>query len=85
MDSQYPTILSTQSNPGNPLLFGAGAYLIPNNIREYPNHVMSLDAIRQPTVIGYIVEGIQSTLANTNIQSDSAASPYVFKVTLIPN
>lgn len=85
MDGQYPVILSTQSNPGNQLLFGAGAhFLVNNNILTYPNHVISLDTIRRPTVIGYIVGGIQSTLPNTNDQADSAASPYVFKVTLVP-
>jgi len=84
MDSQYPVIASTGSNPGNTLLFGAGAYFIPNNIQQYPNHVISLDGIRNATVIGYIVGGIQSTLANTNVITDSAASPYIFKVTLVP-
>jgi len=84
MDSQYPVIPSTGSNPGNPLLFGAGAYFIANNILQYPNTVISLDNIRKPTVIGYIVGGIQSTLPNTNVNSDSSASPYVFKVTLVP-
>lgn len=84
MDSEYPVILSTRSNPGNPLLFGAGAYFLPNNILQYPNSVINLDNIRRPTVIGYIVGGIQSTLPNTNTMADSAASQYVFKVTLVP-
>lgn len=84
MNNQYPVIPSTGSNPGNTLLFGAGAYFIPANIRQYPNHVISLDSIRQPTVIGYIVGGIQSTLDNTSVDSDSSASPHIFKVTLIP-
>lgn len=85
MSNTYPKIVSTASNPGNTLLFGAGAYFIPNNIPQYPNKVINLDVIKQSTVIGYIVGGIQSTLANTNTQSDSAASPYVFKVILVPN
>ena len=84
MNGQYPVIKSTRTNPGNTLLFGAGAYFIPNNILKYANGVISLDNIRQPTVIGYIVGGIQSTLPNTNVMADSAASPYVFKVTLVP-
>lgn len=84
MDNQYPVILSTQSNPGNPLLFGAGAYFIANNILQYPNGIISLDTIRKPTVIGYIAGGIQSTLANTNVITDSTASSYLFKVTLVP-
>lgn len=85
MGNQYPVIASTGSNPGNTLLFGAGAYFMPANIQQYPNSIISLDAIRRPTVIGYIVGGIQSTLPNTNVVSDSSASPYVFKVTLIPS
>lgn len=84
MNNQYPVILSTGANPGNQLLFGAGAYFINNNISMYPNGVINLDNIRQPTVIGYIVGGIQSTLPNTNVDSDSSASPYVFTVTLVP-
>lgn len=84
MNNEYPVILSTGSNPGNQLLFGAGAYFIPTNILQYPNGVISLDNIRKPTVIGYIVGGIQSTLANTNVMSDSSASPYIFMVTLVP-
>jgi hypothetical protein len=84
MANQYPTIVSTGSNPGNTLLFGAGAYFVESILSQYPNKVINLDNIRQPTVIGYIVGGIQSTLPNTNTNSDSAASPYVFKVTLIP-
>ncbi|MFI4918891.1 MAG: hypothetical protein ACHP65_04985 [Legionellales bacterium] len=84
MDEQYPLIPSTGVNPGNPLLFGAGAYFIPTNIQQYPNKVINLDNIRKPTVIGYIVGGIQSTVTNTNTEADSSASTYVFKVTLIP-
>lgn len=84
MDNQYPVIASTGSNPGNTLIFGAGAYFMANNISQYANGVINLDNIRKPTVIGYIVGGIQSTLPNTNTKSDSSASPYVFKVTLIP-
>lgn len=85
MNNQYPTIASTGSNPGNTLLFGAGAYFIPTSVEQYPNGVISLDGIRKSTVIGYIVGGIMSTLANTNVNSDSAASPYIFTVTLTPN
>lgn len=85
MNNQYPQILSTTVNPGNPLLFGAGAYFIPNPaIQKYDNGVMNLDQIRKPTLIGYIVGGIASTLANTNVNADSFGSTYVFKVTLIP-
>lgn len=85
MNTEYPVILSTGSNPGNQLLFGAAAYFIPEKIKQYTNHIISLDAIRGPTVIGYVVGGIMSTVPNTVTKSDSTASPYVFKVTLIPN
>jgi len=85
MKNTYPVILSTGANPGNQLLFGAGADFVPNNIVQYPNGVISLDSIRGPTIIGYIVGGIQSTLANTNNSLvDSSGSPYIFKVTLYP-
>ncbi len=82
---EYPTILSTQSNPGNTLLFGAGAkFIIAPNVPIFSNGVLNLEKIKKPTTIGYIVGGIQSTLANTNGPSDSAASPYIFKVCLTP-
>lgn len=86
MANQYPVIPSTGSNPGNPLLFGAGAYFIPvENLPSFNNHVLMLDKLGpDPLLIGYIVGGIQSTLGNTNVNSDSAASPYVFQVILTP-
>lgn len=84
MNNEFPVILSTTANPGNPLYFGAGAYFIPAHVKQYANGVISLDSIRQPTVIGYIVGGIASTLQNTNTDADSFASRYVFKVTLVP-
>lgn len=86
MSGQYPVIISTQSNPGNPLLFGAGAYMIQNpSLPAYRNGVLKLDGLcKEPVLLGYIVGGIQSTLPNTNVASDSAASSYIFKVTLVP-
>lgn len=82
---EYPVIVSTQSNPGNRLLFGAGAqFIMQPNIPSFSNDVINLAKIKKPTVIGYIVGGIQSTLPNTNTRTDSAASPYVFRVTLHP-
>ncbi len=83
---EYPVILSKSSNPGNRLLFGAGAYFIPvDGLCKYQNGVLKLDKIKKPKTIGYIVGGIQSTLPNTNAPSDSAASPYIFTVKIIPN
>ncbi|HUJ72844.1 MAG TPA: hypothetical protein VLZ30_11415 [Verrucomicrobiae bacterium] len=86
MNAEYPVVLSTGSNPGNQLLFGANATLIPvDGLPKYKNGVLKYDALgSNPIVVGYIVGGIQSTLPNTNVSTDSAASPYIFKVTLVP-
>lgn len=85
MDGEYPVILSTGSNPGNPLLFGAGAqFMLADDVKTYSNQVIRLDKLDQPKVVGYIVGGIQSTLPNTNVASDSSASAYIFKVSVLP-
>lgn len=86
MTAEYPVILSTQSNPGNPLLFGAGAqFVIAEEVPMYSNEVLKLDHLRcHSKVVGYIVGGIQSTLPNTNVPSDSSASAYIFKVSVVP-
>ena len=86
MNAEYPVILSNGSNPGNQLLFGANATLIPaDGLRTYKNGVLKYDTLgTNAVVVGYIVGGIQSTLPNTNVESDSAASPFIFTVTLIP-
>ncbi len=96
MNGQYPVIASAGSNPGNTLLFGAGATFIPaTGLPAYANGVLQLDALQvgavatghhesKSVVIGYIVGGIQSTLPNTNSESDSSASPYIFTVSLTP-
>jgi len=83
MNAEYPVIPSTQSNPGNPLLFGAGAFfMLAEGIPHYDNGVVKLDEIKKDVTLGYIVGGIQSTLPNTNSITDSSASPYIFKVKL---
>ncbi len=86
MPTEYPVILSEYSNPGNPLLFGAGAwFLLPNQGPFYTNGVLKFDEIGpNPFLAGYVVGGIQSTLPNTNVMSDSAASPYIFNVIVTP-
>ncbi len=85
MDGEYPFIQSTGTNPGNQLLFGAEAvFFQKKGISLYSNEVIRLDKITKPTVIGYIVGGIMSTLPNTNTRADSTSSPYVFTVTLTP-
>ncbi len=85
MNNEYPFIASTGSNPGNQLLFGAGAYFIyPEDVPSHGNGVFQFDKIKKPTTIGFIVGGIMSTLPNTNTGSDSTASPYIFRVTVTP-
>lgn len=84
MNAEYPTIISTGVNPGNPFLFGAGSVFIPaTNIKQYGNGVLKFDTLKKKKVlIGYIVGGIASTLPNTNTKADSTASAYIFKVYL---
>lgn len=86
MEGQYPVILSTGPHPGNPLLFGAGAQFFPaDNLSAYSNGVFQLDKFKGSRVLlGYIVGGIQSTLPDTLVSTDSAASPYIFSVFLEP-
>lgn len=86
MNGEYPFIPSTGSNPGNQLLFGSDACFFPAaGIPSLPNGVIQLDSLGStPTLIGYIVGGIMSTLPSTNSESDSTSSPYIFTVELIP-
>lgn len=84
--TQYPLMISKASNPGNQLLFGASGRFIPaRGVPTYDNGVLNLEKIKKPLVIGHIVGGIQSTVPNTSTSSDSAASPYIFKVILSPH
>ena len=88
MKGQYPKIRSTMTNPGNTLLFGSGAEFMPaEEVDMYDNDVVKLDSVKKRKVVGYIVGGIQSTVPNTSsiTGADSAASPYIFKVTVVPN
>lgn len=80
MDSSYPVIPSTQSNPGNTLLFGAESHVIvAEGVPRLHNRVIDFDSLSPgPTLVGYIIGGIQSTLPNTNVASDSSASPRIF-------
>lgn len=90
MNTQFPVILSTQSNPGNQLLFGAEAKFIPAkstltyDTKFVKTDIIQLDKLKKSTLIGHIVGGIQSTLADTTQASDSAASSYIFRVILDP-
>lgn len=84
MDNQYPRIISKGPNPGNPLLFGSGAeFMLAEDIPIFKNGVIKYDSIpKKRTLLGYIVGGIQSTLPNTNVITDSTASAYIFEVFL---
>lgn len=85
MNNQYPFIPVPGSSPPASFRFGAGAFLMPNtNLPAYPNRVFALDDIDRPTILGYVVGGIMSKVANTTSRADSTASPYIFSVILTP-
>lgn len=85
MEGQYPMLLSSNSNYGNPLLFGSEARFIPvDNLPTYDNGVMKLDELNNPKLIGYIIGGIQSSTPDKIWETDSAASPFIFNVFLHP-
>lgn len=86
MNGEYPFLVSTGSNPGNQLLFGAEAQFLPNeDIALFRNGVIQLDSLPDgPVVLGHILGGIMSTVPNTSTAADSTASPYVFTVRLVP-
>ncbi len=65
--------------------FGSNAEFIANDgLPTYPNGVIAFDKLSHQTFVGYIVGGIASTITDTNCNSDSQSSPYVFKVTISP-
>lgn len=81
----YPVTLSKTVNPGNPLLFGAEAEaILLDNVPKYKNEVIKLDRIDKPTLVGYVVGGIKSTVPNTSSQADSGPSRCLFKVIIEP-
>jgi len=81
----FPTIPSTTVHPGNTLLLGSEAEVfLLDSTHRYRNGVVKLDSIKRPTVIGYIVGGIQSTLPDTEDQTDSAPSKFIFQVIVSP-
>lgn len=81
----FPIIPSTTVNPGNQLLFGSECEVFfRDTIPRYSNGVLKLDWIKKPTVIGYVVGGIASTVPNTNTQADSFPSQYIFEVIVEP-
>lgn len=90
MSATFPAIMPTFGTaPGPELLFGASANFFPaENLPQYPNGVIALDKLgSSPILLGYIVGGIQSSMAETDSETgnvDTHASNYIFKVTLIP-
>ena len=92
MNEKYPIVLYTPATcpgytpPSNThLFFGANAVFMPSDhLPTYPNGVIALDKLHSPTLIGYIAGGIASVITDTNCPTDSQASGYVFKVTIIP-
>ncbi len=90
MRATYPVITPTFGTaPGPDLLFGANAFFFSNpEIPAYPNGVIALDKVgSSPILLGYIVGGIQSSMAETDSEFgnvDTHASNYIFKVTLVP-
>lgn len=92
MSEKYPIVPYTPlACPGyNPpanthLWFGANAVFIQSDLLPtYPNGVISLDKLQSPTFVGYIAGGIASVVTDTNCTTDSQASNYVFKVTILP-
>lgn len=81
----FPAILSSTVNPGNTLLFGSECEVFfLSNVKRYANDIVKFDSIKKPTLIGYVIGGIQSTMGNTTSQADSFSSPYLFKVIIEP-
>jgi hypothetical protein len=84
-NGSFPEILSDTVNPGNPLLFGSECEVFfMHCLPRYKNDVVKLDKIKKPTLVGYIVGGIASTMMNTETQADSFTSKRIFKVILEP-
>lgn len=81
----FPLLRSKTVNPGNRLLFGSECEVfLFKRIPKYDNDVLKLDALRKPTVIGFVVGGIKSTVPNTTKKSDSSTSEFIFKVIVEP-
>lgn len=81
----FPFIPSKTRHKGNPLLFGSECEVfLFKKVPKYENDVIKLDSIVLPTLIGYVVGGIKSTLPNTKTKADSSSSEYLFKVIVEP-
>ncbi len=91
MSATFPVIVPPfgPMPPTSNLLFGASSLFLPaSGLPLYPNGVIALDRLgSSPILLGYIVGGIQSSLAETESEIgnvDTHASNYVFTVTLVP-
>jgi hypothetical protein len=90
MSATFPAITPTfGTDPGPELLFGASSFFFTSDtLPAYPNGVIALDKLgSSPVHLGYIVGGIQSSMAETESEIgnvDTHASNYIFTVTLVP-
>jgi hypothetical protein len=87
---EFPVI---NDQTGNRLRFGANAeFFVAEGIETYANGVLKLDALTQPTVIGYIFGGLTSNAPHTRDPNTgvpipgviSAASNRIFTVMYTP-
>lgn len=82
----FPDIRSKTVNAGNQLLFGSESEVfLFDDVLKYGKEVLKLDCIKRPTLIGYVIGGIMSTVPNTTSQADSSPSPYIFEVIVEPD
>jgi hypothetical protein len=78
---QYPEITQIVDTPGGPvekrLRFGANAeFFLADGIPTYDNGVIRLDALTQPTVLGYIYGGIESNSPHTRDSMTGQPIPF---------
>jgi hypothetical protein len=72
---EYPVI---NDMTGNRLRFGANAeFFVAEGIPTYSNGVLKLDALTEPTIIGYIFGGLTSNAPHTRDPSTGAPVPGV--------
>jgi hypothetical protein len=80
MDEEFPELFNLDN--GQRLHFGANAELIlADGVPQLANGIIDLDALSQPTVVGYIAGGLVSDQGNFG---NTAASNLIFQVTIVP-